>query len=77
MLDEFSVTEIDGKDGPSSSGPGRPDRADTQKKDSALDDEDDFARQLQAGMKDLLGEIENTVSSVMSNTKEYRLRVVV
>ncbi|KAI9789715.1 MAG: Peroxisome chaperone and import receptor [Peltula sp. TS41687] len=73
ILDEFSVSQPDVKDGPSTSGPGRPPpepAADAPQQQneapaSALDKEDDdededFARQLQAGMKDLLGEIENS-----------------
>lgn len=77
MLDEFSETKIDSKDGPLSSGPGRPEKADMQSEGSTVDEDDDFARQLQAGMKDLLGEIENTVSSVtLVRTRSHKLREI-
>lgn len=76
MLDEFPTAKIDSEEGPLSSGPGRPEKVDLQKEGSAPDEDDDFARQLQAGMKDLLGEIENTVSNVISVIRKHRLRAI-
>ncbi|KAL2257461.1 hypothetical protein VTK26DRAFT_139 [Humicola hyalothermophila] len=54
MLDDFSAVKIDGKKSEIPSGStasGAPDQAFS---------EDDFAKQLQAGMADLLGELENS-----------------
>jgi len=72
VLDEFAATKLDSKAAPTSSGPGRPAAtaaAATASSSAAappssstapglLPDDDDFARQLQAGMADLLGELE-------------------
>ncbi|OCK81460.1 Pex19 protein [Lepidopterella palustris CBS 459.81] len=53
VLDEFAATRIDTKaPAPAFSGPGRP-----AAPPDHLADEDDFAKQLQAGMADLLGEL--------------------
>ncbi len=65
MLDEFSATKIDTKEpAPKASGPGRPSAAYAEQKDPLgvpdITDED-FAKQLQAGMADLLGELESSV----------------
>ena len=55
VLDEFAATKIDAKaPAPAPSGPGRPTPPPTK---STIED-DDFAKQLQAGMADLLGELE-------------------
>ena len=55
VLDEFAATRIDTKaPAPAPSGPGRPTPPPTK---STVED-DDFAKQLQAGMADLLGELE-------------------
>jgi peroxin-19 len=55
VLDEFAATKIDTKaPAPAPSGPGRPTPPPTK---STVED-DDFAKQLQAGMADLLGELE-------------------
>lgn len=70
MLDDFSSVRIDSK-GPavSAAGPGRPPTAaapaPTSKDKSATAEgdvlsDDDFARQLQAGMAELMGEMENS-----------------
>jgi len=62
MLDEFSAVKVDDKKAAVASGPGRPAAAtasDEPKEDELS--EEDFAKQLQAGMADLLGEIENSV----------------
>lgn len=59
MLDQFSAAEIGTKDTVlPTSGPGRP--ATAIKEDDGLTD-DDFARQLQAGMADLLGDLDTDV----------------
>jgi peroxin-19 len=64
MLDEFTPTKAETNDkAPQASGPGRP-ATDSIPKDTlnleGLTD-DDFAKQLQAGMADLLGELETNV----------------
>ena len=62
MLDEFSAAGIDTKEPTISSGPGRPQ---VTVEDSIATEgisDDDFARQLQAGMADLLGELQTSVS---------------
>lgn len=56
MLDEFTPLNPTA-DAPSTSGPGRPATAPTA--EEGLSD-DDFAKQLQAGMADLLGELETS-----------------
>jgi peroxin-19 len=60
MLDEFSATSIETKEqAPSTSGPGRPGAATVVEDDGLTDD--DFAKQLQAGMADLFGDLGNDV----------------
>ncbi|EON62812.1 hypothetical protein W97_02037 [Coniosporium apollinis CBS 100218] len=62
VLDEFAATNIEDpapSTAPAPSGPGRPSAAAPPTAPSAVD-EDDFARQLQAGMADLLGELESS-----------------
>jgi peroxin-19 len=62
MLDEFSSTKIDTqKDAPPPSGPGRP-QADTAPPIASEDipNEDEFAKELQAGMAGLLGQTDST-----------------
>lgn len=64
MLEEFSSVKVDSKKPELVSGPGRPapaDPSDEPKLDDLLSD-DEFAKQLQAGMADLLGEVESSVS---------------
>lgn len=69
LLDDFSAAKIDSKAPAPPSGPGRP--ADNGTKaapegtfgEPSIDDlmnDDDFAKQLQAGMADLLGEMQNS-----------------
>lgn len=69
MLDEFATVNIEPKQPELASGPGRPSAAPAAPAavpttsepaaDEALGD-DDFAKQLQAGMAELMGEIENS-----------------
>lgn len=62
MLDEFSSTKIDAqKDAPPPSGPGRP-QPDVALPIASEDipSEDEFAKELQAGMAGLLGNLEST-----------------
>jgi hypothetical protein len=64
MLDEFSATKIDAKE-PVTSGPGKSEAAAT---DTDLPDdlsEEDFAKQLQAGMADLLGGLDSNVRHIL------------
>lgn len=68
MLDEFSTVKIEPKDPEvSAAGPGRPSTsgpAPKEKAATAEDDvlsDDDFAKQLQAGMAELMGEMESSV----------------
>jgi peroxin-19 len=66
MLDEFSTTKLDtNEEAPKASGPGRPSAAvaDAPKDPLGIEGltDDDFAKQLQAGMADLLGEMQNNV----------------
>jgi peroxin-19 len=66
MLDEFSATKLDtNEEAPKASGPGRPSAAGADVPRDLLGIEgltdDDFAKQLQAGMADLLGEVQNNV----------------
>lgn len=66
MLEEFSSAKLDGKKPEISTGPGRPAPARPAKatvEDDEILDEEEFAKQLQAGMADLLGEIDSSVSS--------------
>ncbi|OLN93105.1 Peroxisomal biogenesis factor 19 [Colletotrichum chlorophyti] len=67
MLDDFAAVNVDSKqtghaEAPAATGPGRPHTvADSESEDKTLEDmlsSDDFAKQLQAGMADLLGELE-------------------
>jgi len=63
MLDEFSSVKVTSKEPEVPPGPSKPSAAtdvDEASADDILSDED-FAKQLQAGMADLLGEIENNV----------------
>ena len=72
VLDEFASTKLDSKPAPASSGPGRPTTTAAATAATApsstsgttavgiLPDDDEFARQLQAGMADLLGELESS-----------------
>lgn len=73
VLDEFAATKLDSKPAPTSSGPGRPSNTAAIPQSSGiplsttsttapglLPDDDEFARQLQAGMADLLGELESS-----------------
>ena len=69
MLDEFSATKIDtNEEAPKASGPGRPSAAaaDVPKDPLGIEGltDDDFAIQLQAGMADLLGEMQNNVRTI-------------
>ena len=69
MLDDFSTIKIESKQPEASApGPGRPSTtsapASKDKPATAEDDvlsDDDFAKQLQAGMAELMGEMENSV----------------
>jgi peroxin-19 len=64
MLDEFSATKIDTKgEAPKASGPGRPSATAPPTDHFGIEGvmEDDFANQLQAGMADLLGELQTNV----------------
>jgi peroxin-19 len=77
MLDEFSATKIDNNEEiPKASGPGRPVTAAAEIPKDPLGIEgltdDDFAKQLQAGMADLLGEMQNNVRMI-EGTKSFLL----
>lgn len=70
MLDDFSAVKIESKQPEvSAAGPGRPSTttsapATKEKAATAEDDvlsDDDFAKQLQAGMAELMGEMESSV----------------
>lgn len=69
MLDDFSTVKIGSKEHEiSAAGPGRPSTtsapASKDKSSTAEDDvlsDDDFAKQLQAGMAELMGEMESSV----------------
>ena len=69
MLDDFSSVKIGSKEPVvTAAGPGRPSTstapASKEKTATAEDDvlsDDDFAKQLQAGMAELMGEMENSV----------------
>jgi len=67
MLDEFSAVKIDSKRPDVPPAPGRPAAVNTSSQEPKLEDilsDDEFAKQLQAGMADLLGEMENSVCYV-------------
>ena len=59
MLDEFSPSKPEPKAPSQPSGPGRPQASTTETAAEGLSDED-FAKQLQAGMADLLGELDSS-----------------
>ena len=59
MLDEFSPSQPETKAPSHPSGPGRPPAPSTEPATEGISD-DDFAKQLQAGMADLLGELETS-----------------
>ena len=62
LLDEFSAAKLGSQQPIATSGPGRPSTA--PKEDEVGEDvlsDDDFAKQLQAGMANLLGELESSV----------------
>lgn len=69
MLDDFSAVKIESKQPDiSAAGPGRPSTTSapaTEEKPAPAEDDvlsdDDFAKQLQAGMAELMGEMENSV----------------
>ena len=70
MLDEFSTVKLDSQK-PEPAGTAKPEpakapaAASSSEKQPSLEDafsEEEFAKQLQAGMADLLGEIEQSVS---------------
>lgn len=66
MLDEFSTVKLEEKDTEAPSGTGQPNTASPPEaaKLPSMDDilsDNDFAQQLQAGMADLLGDMENSV----------------
>jgi peroxin-19 len=63
MLNDFSAVRVaDTTPAVTASGPGRPSAVpDTTENAEDTPSEDDFARQLQAGMANLLGEIESSV----------------
>lgn len=70
MLDEFSATKIDTNEKtPKASGPGRPLSAGILNDPLGIEGltDDDFAKQLQAGMADLLGEMQNNVRIAHEN----------
>lgn len=60
MLDEFAAVDLQAN---KPSGPARPDaaEADDAKGEDDVLSEEEFAKQLQAGMADLLGDIDNSV----------------
>jgi peroxin-19 len=67
MLYEFSAVKIDSKRPDVPPAAGRPAAASTSSQEPKLEDilsDDEFAKQLQAGMADLLGEMENSVCYV-------------
>lgn len=67
MLDEFSTVKLDSKKPEvPAAGPGRPaaasmPEAKPKTEEDPLAGDDDFAKQLQAGMAELMGEIESSV----------------
>jgi peroxin-19 len=61
MLDEFSATKIETKEPTIASSPGGPQAtAEDPLSTEGISDDDNFAKQLQAGMADLLGELGNS-----------------
>lgn len=80
MLDDFSAVNIESKKPETTAaGPGRPSTtsapATKEKSVSAEDDvlsDDDFAKQLQAGMAELMGEMENSVCGPVSVLGAWR-----
>ena len=74
MLDDFSAVKVDDKKpGPGPSGRDMPGSAPGVAEPAAEDalSDDEFARQLQAGMAELMGEIENSVRAVCRGS-EFR-----
>jgi peroxin-19 len=73
LLDEFSAAKIEPKQSQASPDQGRP--ATAAPADPALEDafsDDEFAKQLQAGMAELIGDMENSVSvPAPSRTTRY------
>jgi peroxin-19 len=67
MLDEFSAVKVDDKTPtvPSGQAPPAPPAAAGDQEPAVSEDE--FAKQLQAGMADLLGELESSVSGRHTN----------
>ena len=64
MLDDFSTVTLKSKGLDTASGPGRPSTT-AAAHDAAVEEvlsDDEFTRQLQAGMAGLLGDIESSVS---------------
>ena len=59
MLDDFSAVKIDAKKPEIPAGSPKPPAAGATEEPALSEDE--FAKQLQAGMADLLGELENSV----------------
>jgi len=65
MLEEFSAVKVDEKAPEVAPGQGKPAATGASTQEPKLEDilsDDDFAKQLQAGMADLLGEMESSVS---------------
>ncbi|KAL2129807.1 hypothetical protein VTI74DRAFT_7277 [Chaetomium olivicolor] len=60
MLDDFSAVKINAKKPTAPARPAPPTAAPASTSDEQVLSEDDFAKQLQAGMADLLGELENS-----------------
>ncbi len=69
MLDEFSAAKLDSKPAETTSSPGPPvvTAGEGATPEDVLSD-DEFAKQLQAGMADLLGEIESSVRRISPGT---------
>lgn len=69
MLDDFAAVNVEPKKpeqkaAPTAAGPARPAAVASEADDKTLEDmlsSDDFAKQLQAGMADLIGELEKNV----------------
>lgn len=72
MLDEFAAVDLQAKkpSGPTTSGAAGAD--DAKGEDDVLSEEE-FAKQLQAGMADLLGDIENAVCAIQFQALFLRL----
>lgn len=83
MLDDFSAVKLDSeKQEAAATSPGRPPvsssaatakagESATPKIDEEAFSDDDFAKQLQAGMAELMGEIENSVSFTLLTLGVY------